>query len=130
MTCPQRYSRQRETIHRVIQETNAHPTAEWIYDHVRREIPNISLGTVYRNLHQLVEAGRLIQLEDGGIARFDARMEPHDHFHCRKCGKWFDIERPDLKALQDLGHTEGFQLESLSIEMRGLCPACQPDIAV
>lgn len=88
----QRYSRQREEILRVVRETESHPTADWVYEQVRKALPHISLGTVYRNLNLLADEG-LIQrvILDDGIVRFDGNTNEHHHFICTKTGKIYDV---------------------------------------
>jgi Fur family peroxide stress response transcriptional regulator len=91
----QRYSRQREEILRVVQTTDTHPTADWVYEQVRKTLPHVSLGTVYRNLNLLADEG-LIQrvILDDGIVRFDGNTHDHHHFICTKTGKIYDIVLP------------------------------------
>ena len=85
-----RYSRQRELIYNCLQSTKIHPTAETIYQTLKPEHPKLSLGTVYRNLNQLSEAG-LIARMPFPVERFDADTSPHAHFCCEKCGQVFDV---------------------------------------
>lgn len=89
----QRYSRQREEILRVVRETKSHPTADWVYEQVRKTLPNVSLGTVYRNLNLLADEG-LVQrvILDDGAVRFDGNTKEHHHFICNKTGKIHDVE--------------------------------------
>ncbi len=91
----QRYSRQREEILRVVQTTDTHPTADWVYEQVRKALPHVSLGTVYRNLNLLADEG-LIQrvILDDGIVRFDGNTNDHHHFICTKTGKIYDVVLP------------------------------------
>ena len=91
----QRYSRQREEILRVVQTTDTHPTADWVYEQVRKILPHVSLGTVYRNLNLLADEG-LIQrvILDDGIVRFDGNTNDHHHFICTKTGKIYDVVLP------------------------------------
>ena len=78
-----RKSRQREAIIRVLMSTTSHPTAEWVYEEVKKEIPNVSLGTVYRNLKLLKERGEILELEQTGhYRRFDGNSANHYHFRC------------------------------------------------
>ena len=87
-----RYSKQRETIYEVLCATKCHPDAEWIYNEVRKQIPDISLGTVYRNLSSLVESRRIDSLETAlKIVHYDADMSVHAHFVCDKCCKIYDM---------------------------------------
>ena len=82
-----KYSRQRESIKACLMARYDHPTADAIYASIREEFPNISLGTVYRNLNLLVELGEIRKLRCGdGADHFDADMRPHYHFMCRECG--------------------------------------------
>lgn len=85
-----RYSRQRELIYNCLQSTKIHPTAETIYQTLKPEHPKLSLGTVYRNLNQLSEAG-LIARMPFPVERFDADTTPHAHLCCEKCGQVFDV---------------------------------------
>lgn len=89
-----RYSRQRELIYNCLQSTKIHPTAETIYQTLKPEHPKLSLGTVYRNLNQLSEAG-LIARMPFPVERFDADTSPHAHFCCEKCGQVFDVPLPE-----------------------------------
>lgn len=80
-----RKSKQKEAIFKVLKGTTSHPTAEWVYERVRREIPNISLGTVYRDLELLKQEGEILKLGLAGReSRFDAKTEKHYHFRCQK----------------------------------------------
>ena len=124
METQRRYSRQRETILKVLRGTDAHPRAEWVYQEVRKLIPNVSLGTVYRNLNQLVESGDLIRIKDDVSVRFDANIETHDHFHCSVCDSWFDISPQSTDLMSDLDPGAGFKVQAISLEMTGLCPDC------
>ena len=86
-------SKQREAIKAFLMTRKDHPTADVVYDHVRKELPNISLGTVYRNLTLLSETGELLRLRVGdGIDHFDATTTPHYHFICQKCGCVTDLD--------------------------------------
>lgn len=89
---PVRFSRQRECILNVLKGTDTHPTASWVYERVKNEIPNISLGTVYRNLARLSEDGVILRISgDDGVERYDARVKPHYHMLCRLCGGVSDV---------------------------------------
>lgn len=82
-----RYSRQRELIYQCLLHTDQHPTAEMIYSWLKPENPNLSLGTVYRNLNLLSEEGIIVRMPFP-VERYDAVKEPHPHFRCRKCGAY------------------------------------------
>ncbi|MCF7825166.1 MAG: transcriptional repressor [Candidatus Marinimicrobia bacterium] len=120
----QRYSKQRETILEVVQSTLVHPNADWIYKETRKRIPNISLGTVYRNLNQLVETGRIIKLKDESMVRYDGNIGHHDHFRCAVCGKWYDVEMIDQAIIKSFAEKHDFQVESFHLELEGTCKSC------
>ena len=88
-----KYSRQRASIKKYLDQTHDHPTADTVYLHVKEEFPHISLGTVYRNLNLLADIGeiRKITTPDGGD-RFDGRTMPHYHVVCDSCGAVADLE--------------------------------------
>lgn len=87
-----KYSRQRESIKKYLANTTDHPTADMIYSSIRTEYPNISLGTIYRNLNLLVEQGEVIKFATGdGKDRFDANTSSHYHFVCTECSNVSDV---------------------------------------
>lgn len=120
-----KYSRQRESIKSFLLSRYDHPTADTIYINVRKEFPNISLGTVYRNLALLTELGEIIKITTDGADRFDAHVEPHSHFICRKCHKVLDIyiENEDFINKQAQKNFSG-QIEGHSVQYFGLCKNC------
>ena len=88
-----RYSKQRELVMQTVQALCDHPTAEEIYDAAVKECPGLSLGTVYRNLNSLVEAGRVRRVSIPGKAdRFDHTLPWHSHLYCTVCGSVTDAE--------------------------------------
>jgi len=122
-----RETKQRETILRVLRNTRAHPTADWIYEEVKKEIPNISKGTVYRNLQVLQEDGSVSELNlNGTLSRFEAKQESHYHFRCEQCGKVFDLDEPVNNELDErVAKRTGFKVSHHQLEFRGLCIDCQ-----
>lgn len=87
-----KYSRQRESIKKYLSNTKEHPTADMVYTYIRKQYPNISLGTVYRNLNLLVNQGNIIKFTTGdGSDRFDGRTSKHYHFMCTKCSEVSDL---------------------------------------
>lgn len=95
-----KYSRQRESIKASLMNRHDHPTADTLYMSIREEFPNISLGTVYRNLNLLVELGEVRKLSCGeGADRFDADTTPHYHFICRRCGEVHDLPMETLNTM-------------------------------
>lgn len=123
-----KYSRQRESIKNYLANTTEHPTADLIYMHVKKEFPNISLGTVYRNLNLLTDLGEAIKITspDGGD-RFDGNLTPHNHFYCKECGKILDlpIDEESTKRLHEFA-SEDFDglIESSTITFFGKCRDC------
>ena len=118
-----KYSRQRECIMQYLQSTKEHPTADMVYMHVRSQFPNISLGTVYRNLGQLVELGKIITVEtQDKFVYYDGYAKPHTHFVCRGCKNIFDFETEKYfpKEITD----SGFSIESDRTVFYGLCNNC------
>lgn len=119
-----RYSRQRELIYQALMQTDQHPTAEMIYQQLKPENPNLSLGTVYRNLNLLVDEGVIIRM-DFPVERYDADTTPHPHFRCDRCGGVFDLDLPydpqlDRQAAQASGHT----VTGHELIYRGTCHTC------
>ena len=123
----QKYSRQREVIRSFMMGRTDHPTADTVYMNVRQEIPNISLGTVYRNLMLLAETGELAKVDVGdGVVRFDPLTEDHSHFVCSACGRVLDIMLEEEEFLSQAAKKAlpGSRIKSQSVTFRGLCPAC------
>lgn len=123
-----RRTKQREAILRLLKSTTSHPTADWVYEQVRKEIPNISLGTVYRNLRVLKEEGQVTELDlNGTFSRFDSNTQNHYHFRCERCGSIFDIDEPgDREVDERVAQKTGFKVYYHRLEFRGLCKNCQP----
>lgn len=95
-----RHSRQRELIIEFLKSRKDHPTAEIVYNNVRMQLPHISLGTVYRNLTLLADAGEINRLNIGdGVDHFDADTSPHYHFVCKRCGSVTDMEMDSMEEM-------------------------------
>jgi len=122
-----RNSRQREAILRVVRTATCHPTAEWVYGEVKKELPGISLGTVYRNLKVLSESGEVQSCDSsGGTMRYDGTMTSHHHFRCEGCGNMVDIEDQLGSELDgQVAARTGLSIRCHVLEFRGLCPDCQ-----
>ncbi len=88
----ERKSKQRDAIINELCSRYDHPTAMELYLSVREIIPNLSLGTLYRNLSQLEENGQVIRIPDGSTDRFDGNVNPHGHFKCLTCGNVYDLK--------------------------------------
>ena len=122
-----RYSKKREAILAQIQGTSCHPSAEWVYQQLRPLHPDLSLGTVYRNLAFFRERGlvRSVGVVQGQ-ERFDAITTPHSHFVCNCCGTVLDLPdvRPERGLEQTVSTQYGFAVERCELTFYGLCPNC------
>lgn len=98
-----KYSRQRAAILSFLQTRKDHPTAELVYSNVKEQFPNISLGTVYRNLNQLAEAGMIAKLQFGdlGIDHFDFDTTSHQHFVCNQCNAVIDLPMESVSYINE-----------------------------
>ena len=119
----QRFSQQRVRIYQAVQSSMEHPSAQMVYDALRPEMPRLSLGTVYRNLHQMAQEGRLRELE-GPVARFDAVLPSHTHIRCVRCGQVADLELPYDPALDREAAGDGWVITGHELVFNGICPAC------
>jgi Fur family peroxide stress response transcriptional regulator len=121
-----KYSRQRECIKEYLNASCEHPTADTVYLSVKQEFPNISLGTVYRNLNLLADLGEAVKITapNGGV-HFDGRTEPHYHFHCNKCGRVIDLQLDELNCINKAAG-ENFDgiIENHSMMFYGTCGDC------
>ena len=120
----QRHSRQRDAILKNLRARYDHPTADMIYKDIRTEFPSISLGTVYRNLALLCEAGEILKIGSSveGGERYDGHTQPHAHFFCEKCGAVYDVT-----AHLDVSRIEkeiGAKINYASNTLRGICRGC------
>lgn len=121
-----RYSRQRERIYQYLTQTREHPTAERIYTDLRQELPELSLGTVYRNLKLLEDLGRIRRVAGiSGNERYDAICEDHVHFFCQTCGSIRDLQdiHPSL-FIDAISLDEGYRISKLDMMLTGRCPQC------
>ncbi len=122
-----RLTKQRRVVLEELRKTTAHPTADELYEVVRKRLPNISLGTVYRNLEILSACGEVLKLDLGeGKKRFDACMEPHYHLRCTECGRVIDVpylplEREFEEQFKAMG---SFKITSVQIHFDGICEGC------
>ena len=118
------YSRQREAILNVLRATDTHPTAAWIYGRVREQIPNISLGTVYRNLAALSQSGDILSINVGdGQEHYDGDIKSHLHLHCRTCGNIADLSLNE-DPLSVMAANEGFKPDTSVYLVYGTCKKC------
>mgnify|MGYP000374452619 FL=1 len=120
----QRYTEQRAAVYRYLCAHPTHPSADEVFLAVRREIPDISLATVYKALETLVQVGLVCKLPYAdGSARFDARTDEHAHARCRRCGRVWDVPL-DVGRLRAAQVPEGFEVEAVHLELVGFCPGC------
>lgn len=124
-----KYSRQRESIKEFLMTRTDHPTAETIYENLRKEYPKISLGTVYRNLSLLTDIGEIQTISTGvGPDRFDGNTRPHYHFICKRCGKVIDLKVQGLEHINLLAQHDFFgNIEGHTIFFYGYCEECMLD---
>ena len=121
-----RLTNQRQEILNFLESTRQHPTAEQVYDFVRKKLPRISLGTVYRNLMQMKEEGTVRVINSLDRRRFDGNKEDHQHFICRECNQIEDI------MMDTSGHIKAAKMKydnvhSAEINIYGTCTECSKE---
>jgi len=120
-----RHSKQRDAILKLLQNSTDHPTADEIYLEARKYIPQISLGTVYRNLDLLQRDGRVFVITSPGQPRrYDGNTEKHYHIRCNRCGTVKDVP-PGNVPVTGTVRIPGFIVTNLKIQLEGLCAECQ-----
>lgn len=121
-----KYSRQRESIKEYLAHTTEHPTADTVYQNIRMIYPNISLGTVYRNLNLLSEHGEILKISCGdGCDRFDATTRPHYHFICKHCNHVFDLKMEGIDHINIIaGANFDGQIDGHNTFFYGTCKEC------
>ena len=123
----QNYSKKRQAIYELLLSTKEHPSAEWIYNTLKTDYPDLSLGTVYRNLKLLEENGTIksVAVVDGR-ERYDALMSPHSHFVCSKCGKVIDVffRNKTVEFAENLKIDGAKKIDSFSLIYYGTCDNC------
>ena len=121
-----KYSRQREAIRAYLKDRTDHPTAEQIFQGVREVQPEISRGTVYRNLNLLSGDGELLKLVcDDGVEHFDPTPQPHFHFYCTKCGAVLDVEEPAEGLFTQMPYELSCgRAEAYNVIFTGTCRNC------
>ncbi|TDA69497.1 MAG: transcriptional repressor [Clostridia bacterium] len=119
-------TRQRKIILDTLRQTKSHPTADWVYEQVRKECPDISLGTVYRNLGILKEAGDIMELSYGSTySRYDGNPANHYHFVCADCGRVLDLDMPVVADLDRNLVQQGYEVGYHRLEFYGRCRECK-----
>lgn len=120
-----RYSKQRELIYSNLMARHDHPTAEAIYRDLKKDHPELSLGTVYRNLNFLADNKRIRKLDVGQkMVHFDGDLSNHHHFICSKCKKVFDINFQDEQIRMVVRQQTNHQIDKVEIVFSGVCESC------
>jgi Fur family peroxide stress response transcriptional regulator len=116
----------RRTIVRVLKRTKSHPTAEWIYEQAKEEVPGLGLATVYRTLRLLRKQGEVLELHSSdGSVHYDGDTRIHYHFCCDVCGRIVDIDAPVDTTIEDrIEASSGFQVTGHRLMATGVCPDC------
>ncbi len=119
-------TRQRQVILEELRNASFHPTADEVYRRVRRRLPRISLGTVYRNLKTLSKSGIVRKLELGGAQkRFDVNSRKHYHVRCVNCGRLDDVPFRSVPEIEDAFRSVcDYQITGHQLVLIGLCPDC------
>ena len=135
MQCKRNFSAKREAIYQILSSTDSHPTAEWIYENLKTQIPDLSLGTVYRNLSVFKETGLVKSVGViNGHERFDANTFQHSHFVCNCCFKIIDIPKSktfvDQSTINNLENECDVHIQNHNITFYGLCGDCSKKISV
>jgi Fur family peroxide stress response transcriptional regulator len=124
----QRFSKKRQAIYDCLCGTRTHPTADWIYQQLHPAYPDLSLGTVYRNLSQLKAAGLICSVGAvNGQERYDGNVSPHAHLVCQGCGTVVDVMdvQPPQSLIAAAQAATGYQVTGMSLQFVGLCPSCK-----
>ena len=122
-----RRTRQLTAVEAVVRTAHDHPSAEEVHRRVRQKLPQVSLGTVYRNLQKLAADQRLRVLQIAGRgARYDGMLETHDHFLCDACGTVVDVVVPRRAGTPTRREMDraGYLVRAQTVTLYGLCPAC------
>ena len=116
-----RYSKQREIIKSIVLNTKIHPSADWIYQETKKQIPSVSLGTVYRNLKQLVKWGEIIALHTGSVIRYDGNISKHNHLKCVECRELIDVNIQEKDLVKDISKKYNFSVSEIELIAIGKC---------
>ncbi len=122
------FSKKRDAMLEVICSTNTHPTAEWIYNRLKSDYPNLSLGTVYRNLNLFKEQGLVVSVANvNGQERFDGNTSAHAHFVCTKCGRIIDVDCVGGSKSFDnrIASMYDCEVDRHTITFYGTCSSCR-----
>ena len=123
-----KHFRKRDAILHCVRSTDAHPSADWVFEHVKEQVPDISLATVYRNLALFKEQGLITSLGTvKGVERFDGNTDPHVHFICTQCGSVLDL--PQISVPEELNsavaQSSGGRVDNCQLSFTGICGECR-----
>ncbi len=119
-----RITKQRQIILEQLKKHHDHPSADIIYDEVRKVLPRVSLGTIYRNLEIMSEAGIILKIEQGGgQKRFDPNPKVHPHFRCTNCGAIEDVDI-DINFPKIMTNESHRRVDGANLEFFGFCESC------
>ena len=121
-----KYSKQREALLTLLRSTRSHPSADRLYENLRKEFPNISLGTVYINLAQLAENGDILKIStSANKEHFDGFVHRHFHFVCNKCDKIYDVDLDGMDEIKNQAAEKlNADIEDYSLIFYGICENC------
>lgn len=122
-----KHSKQRDAILTTLRGTKSHPTAEWIYNEVKKELPSISLATIYRNLKLLLSMNEIICFNISGTEHYDADCSLHYHFICKSCGMIIDIPGFPINELDKLIYSDDMTIDGYTLEFYGTCNNCKKE---
>ena len=128
MITARKHSRKRDAILACVRGTTCHPTAEWVYARLKPEIPDLSLGTVYRNLAMFKQDGEIVSVGTvAGLERFDGNTAPHAHFVCTKCTDVIDVPQDELPQdfIRSAEAATGGEIAAYQLSYYGVCPKCK-----
>ena len=126
----QRFSKKRQAIYEALMDSLEHPNAEMVYQSLKTDYPDLSLGTVYRNIKGMVQSGDVICVGHvDGKERYDAHLDPHVHLVCRGCGSVVDITlEPELEAqCKAISQNNDIEMDVRSLHFAGLCCKCKSE---
>ena len=128
MKTTRKHSKKREAILEALRSTKEHPSAEWVYNKLKPAFPDLSLGTVYRNLALFLKEGDIILVGNvNGQDRYDACVTPHLHFVCDNCSRVLDVDIPDdsVKFYDEISQKHHYHAQYHNLTFHGLCDHCE-----
>ena len=119
-----RNTKQKALIFQIVMDSKDHPTAEVVYERAKKEMPTISLGTVYRVLKELSLEGKIKEIVVNKQSHYDRRTDFHHHFICKSCGKIEDIDTPLCRYTCKKAESKGYIVEDIEYKFYGYCDKC------